>query len=213
MKPKSTKVKLLFRIILNILLLLIEATLIINITRSWFVDNKIVETKQVELFSTYMGTPLYLSAVFNNDQLPPNYYNEPILIDKYALPGDILELSVFVDLQNTSYKTLSITTIGMPNWLRYIENSASLLYAEKETDINENVIAIIIDDITPCKAEIIDVHYVDDNISFILSLADDFYVYGNCLALNFKIHFLDEGTNQNDYIGQVINIGFKAQEI
>jgi len=212
-KKAITKSRLLFRVMLNVLFVIIEVILIVSLTRSWFINNKNVDTAPIDFHTTHIGMPLYLSAVFNNNTPPPNYANEAIIIDKYAIPGDIMELSVFIDLQYTSYKNISVTTSGMPEWLTYVDNTAKIAYAQKEYGPSEHLIAITIDELTPIQAEIFDVVKTDDTLIFKISLFNDFYVHGDCIALNFKIHFVDEGINQNSYIGQVINIGFKAQEI
>ena len=211
-RQELTKAKVMLRIIFNILLLIIEAALIMNITFSWFVENKAVETRNMDAYSTYQGVSLYLSASFNSTP-PPNYNLEQIIINKYAIPGDIIDFSVFVDLADTNYRKIVVASTGIPIWLDYLDNSAEIKYALKDVDISDTVISIIVDEITSCGAVITAIDRVDGSLEFEIELPNDFYTYGDCICLDFKVYFHDDGGNQNEYMGQVLTIGFKAHAI
>jgi len=209
-KKELTRAKILFRIISSIVLIIIEITLILGFTFTWFASNQQVETNPIDSYSSFNGAPVHLTAAFNGAPLPPDYSDQPTQIDRYAIPGDVLEFSVFVDLSATSCTQIAITASSVPDWLEYMTNSAIINYAEKITDVDDNTINISIDKTTPCNAKVTDVSVQNNQLIFTIALPNDFYNYGNCICLDFKLLFNDSNLNQNDYLGQTINIGFYA---
>jgi len=209
---KKAQAKIMFRIIFNILLLVIEVVLILSITRSWFVDNTHVEAPDMEVYVTGGGLSLYINVSTNNQSPSPGHTADAFQINRYAIPGDILNFSVFMPLANTEYSKIDITAYGLEYWLQYFtEEPATVQYAQGTEMIGfEYMMAV--DLLTlPCNAKVINVERSEGDLTFTIELPPDFYVHGDAICLNFSLYFHDDDGNQNDYMGQLVSIGFRGK--
>ena len=201
------------KIILNIFLIVMEIILVINITLSWFVNNKNISDDNNDFFVYHVGLPVYLSAQFNNQEPPDDYLKDSLSITKSVVPGDILNFSVFVELEpQLNPTTILVTAYGIPTWLLLKDNSESLLYATK-TEYNNDVVIDPLQDVT-CNAVIKNIETIPTGTTykavFTIDVPPEYKNYGNGLCLNFSLYFDETYTNQNSLLGQIFTIGFTS---
>lgn len=211
-KQKNTKSKLLFRIVLNALLLVLQIYLILNMTLSWFVSNKVVEISQIDLYVYHSAIPAYINANFNDATLN-EYSNDKITLSKTIIPGDVIDLSVFVDLTgNMGVEFIKITVYNVPEWLAYMPGSAKLFYATIGGALPDDMIAL---NKTLCPGTVADpepsINGELTDLIFIIRAPADYYKE-NGLCLDFRLFFEDDDENQNRYMNQSVTLRFVAEE-
>lgn len=202
------------KIWLNIFLLVLEIILVIYITLSWFVNNDKISAQDTEFFVYHVGLPVYLSAQFNNEDIPEEYLKESVNIYKSAIPGDILKFSVFIEIDpGLEAETILVTAHGVPQWLSFLENTEYLLYATK-TDLTNDDVIIETHDEVPCGAVVTNIDVVStgqtNKTVFTIDVPEEYTDYGNGLCLYFSLYFNETYANQNELLGQLFTIGFTS---
>lgn len=202
--------KLVFRICSNIAIIVIEIILILNTSLSWMKANynMTIETFDMQMFS--LSIPAYLKASFN-DEPPPKEYLKQIIFNKPAIPGDIISLSVFINLGYVKSHQVTISAIGLPGYFQYLDDSATFSYADI---INEDNDALtIINNSNPCYVEIESYEHDSESavLKITLTLPDGYENGGNGLWIDFNVYFSEENVNQNVHMGEKIDLSFKAE--
>ena len=214
-KQKNTKSRLLFKIVLNALLLVLQIYLILNMTLSWFSSNKVIEAGQLDLRVYHSALPIYLNANFNDIILNKEYSDEGVTLTKTIIPGDVINFSVFADLTDSpGIEFVKISISYVPEWLAYIPGSADLFYAEiKEILLNDMITLVK----TPCEKTVPPPHMPDNteegpySFYFIIALPTD-YMGKDGICLDFRLFFEDNDKNQNQHMNKTIRINFTAEE-
>ena len=214
MENELTQKQLKRKIYLNIFLIVMEIMLVIYITLSWFSHNEKISAQDSDFFVYHVGLPVYLTAQFNDEDIPEEYLNESIDIYKSAIPGDILKFSIFVEIEEQlNASTILVTAHGVPEWLSILENEEFLLYATK-TLLTDDDIIIEPHESIPCDAVVKDIKVVPtgetSKVVFTIDVPSDYNDYGNGLCLYFSLYFNETYINQNELLGQRFTMGFTS---
>jgi len=216
---KKKKAKILFRIIINALLLIIQVFLILNLTLSWIIETKRVETTQLDFYVHNSNVKTFINVNFNSAE-SYDYTNDEITFTKIIIPGDVIDLSVYIDLTETvNFTHIDIIVQNVPNWLLYLDlnESTKLWYADKTSETLENGNSYITLHKSVCDATVpapeetpVDEDFYD--LTFRIRIPDDYASYEG-LCLDFKLLFEDNNDNQNFLMEKEIRLRFMALEV
>jgi len=202
---KRVKKRLIFRIAYNSLFLVMLGFIAVNLSRAWFTEVTAPEVRQTTMYVQNSSVPAYLSANFNNAALP-GYTNDEIALAKTIIPGDVLNLSVFVDLTGvTRNDSVLVTVQDLPAWLEYMPESPVLTYA----DITSGSVIPMSLNKTSCATVVSPPVIATGTIMFQITLPDDYADYDG-LCLDFGVYFQDTAVDQNQYMNQPVRLRFIA---
>ena len=203
--------KLRLRILYNGLILVALLYAVLSISMSWFMSNIAIDTKSVDFFVYNSTVPAYLNANFNNADLQ-DYSNEKVTLAKAITPGDIIKLSVFLDLKDIpNIKAVEITVQNTPPWLTYVPDSAALSYANITGASAQSGYQLTIDK-TPCGTGASPPVLANGSMTFRIDIPNGYNTYDG-LCLDFALYFADDLKNQNMYMNQTVQMRFIAADV
>jgi len=237
---KHTKSRLIIRILYLTLLFAVQVLIIISFSKSWFAENPAPEVQEMDLYVRHDYFPVFMTARINYNHAYdyPPYTNDLMSIKKTVIPGDLIDLSVFVKIEKNDTRFLELVVTGIEPWIYYVENSAKLYYADI---INGSIYVIGTIDLgippqpIPDTAAVIEEPRTDfinitqitrtetDSMVFKIELFDEFFttylgdenngkLRHDGFCIDFQIYFYDDGDNQNILMkAKKATLGFYAR--
>ena len=189
---------------------------VIGFSRGWFKPNTIIESRDMSFLVFDSNFPAYLSASFNGVSLF-DYKDEEYVLSKTILPGDVINLSVFMDFTGiVSIETVEVSVLDIPYWLDYIKQSSDTNYAKITEETLENggkIINLVTYSGINASPEPEKITYEKTfDLKFLIDLPEDYKDYDG-VCLDFKLFFEDNLENQNDYMNQTVKLRFKALKV
>ena len=212
-KVKKSKTRL--QVLYNSLLILAVVLVFIYLTNAWFVDNTVVEMEQMQYNVVSPGIPVYSNLNFNTADCG-EYDNTEILLTKAIIPGDVVDLSVFIELvEIPNVKTVEVKILGVPEWFNFKENSEAVTYADK--------IPVMIDGdrvrVTLERFEgeteglnITDIAFSNGTVIFTLDVPEG-YAEHDGVCIDFGMYFEDTDDNQNMFMNEPVRMRFTASKV
>ena len=211
----NNKSKLRLQFLYNGLLILAVVLIFIFLTNAWFVDNEVVEAEQMNHRVYKSVIPVFTNMNFNDADCD-EYDNTEIALKKAIIPGDVIDLSVFVELAELeNLETVEITIQDVPEWLDLIDKSKTAAFANKIPVMIEGEWMRVTLERFPNKSEgivITSVAFTDSTIVFTVDVPNNYASYDG-VCLDFSLYFEDSGDKQNDYMNEPVRMRFTASMI
>jgi len=209
----KSKVRLQF--LYNGILVLAVVLIFIFLTNAWFRDNEVTEAEQMQYAVYNSAIPVYTNMNFNDADCD-EYDNTEIALKKAIIPGDVIDLSVFVELAEIKdLKAVEITILDVPEWLDLIDESKTVTFANKiPVMIEGDRIRVTLEKFQN-KSEgliITSTAFSDNKMTFTIDLPEGYAGYDG-ICLDFGLYFEDSDEKQNEYMNEPVQMRFKASRV